>query len=280
MADLTTPWVDNIGMVEDAEWLNLMQGSRTRYDTYASLPAADDTNTEALYYCSDTDTVYRSDGTAWTPVRIGGTACNAMGVVPTTGWTAVNMLSGCSWAADKDAMLLTVAPNGSADNFMYQYRAYPTPPFTLTTYIDMALNGAVLLGASANAYAGLCISDGTKLIIAGPSCYNGSLTGPYSATGWNIGAAKFTNLTTYSALYQSKLWPPTFLPNGVPHWYRFTDSGTSITWQCSWNGIEWTTMGTEPRTTFLTPTRIGIAAENYATNNSAEIRIRSWKGVA
>lgn len=238
--------------------------------TFASRPAAGNTN--AIYYSQNNNNVYRDNGTSWDKVRIGADSCDAMGDVPTTGWTAVNMQSGAAFASDKDAMLFTVPSTGVGPNWQYQYRGYPGSPFVLTAYIDAA---QIVINDGGWSAAGIVISDGTKLITLGPEYANAGVGA--SAAGWNVWAAKFANATTYSSTYGT--WPVSRF-EVMPKWYRFTDDGTNFTWQVSVNGIDWITIGgPEARTSFLTPTRIGLGGSNY-TGNGLLMRVRSWNGVS
>lgn len=259
----------------DANALATAVNAKNQIGTFSALPAAG--NLDAIYYCTDNDTIYHDNGSVWQKIRVAGDSCDAMGDVPSSSWTAVNMQSGASWAADKDAMLFTVPSTGSSDAWQYQYRSYPTPPFTLTAYIDVAFTGQTIPSAT-SAKFGIVTSDGTKLIAVGPQFFNGSPSSPFLANGWSVGGMKFNSTTSFSAAYNTNLWPVTFAGR-LPRWYRYTDDGTNITWKYSLNGIDWVTVGTEARTTFLTPSRIGVAANNF-TGDAALLRVRSWNGVA
>lgn len=251
--------------------VNANTNARPANGTYASRPAAG--NSGKLYFATDNNTMYQDNGSAWVKVRIGSDSCSAMGDVPTTGWTAVNMQSGASFTADKDAMLFTVpGSNSGAALWQYQYRTYPTPPFTLTAYIDVAW---ATINESPWGSAGIVTSDGTKIIGAGPQG-NSNGTGS-SQIGWNVWVGKFNNTTTYSTSYGS--WPYNRFGATMPKWFRYTDDNTNVTWAASVNGIDWETMGTESRTSFLTPTRIGVGGTNGTASNIL-MRIRSWNGVA
>lgn len=282
MVDLPTNWVDNTGMIEDAAFLNLLGGkvntlthAAPAAGVYSSRPSAG--NAGALYFSQDNDTLYRDNGSSWDKIRIGGDSCDAMGDVPSSGWTAVNMQSGASFSADKDAMLFTVPSTGSADTWQYQYRSYPTPPFTLTAEIE-TLFKANTITANTQAAFGLLVDDGTKLIEFGAKWVNlSSLSTPWLANGWSVGGWKWNSTTAYNGAY-SNFWPLNFI-GAKPKWFRLTDDATNLIWQYSLNGIDWATVITEARTAFLTPSRIGLAATNY-TGNAAVIRVRSWNGVA
>lgn len=281
MTDIILPedWVDNIGMVEDAEFLNKVGAAvnantraRPLYGTYSSRPAANTATAGAPYFCTDNGVLYRSDGTNWVKVRIGGDSCDAMGDVPTTGWTPVGMPAGGSWSADKDDMVLTMPVQAS---WAYQYRAYPTPPFTLTARLDVA--PGVAMGGSQTAYAGLVISDGTKLITLGPGWNNASGAPWTYGRGIYATAAKWSTVTALSGALQTN-YAAAFHLGILPRWYRIIDDGTNraVQWH---DGNDWYTYQSEARNTFLTATRIGIGAYNNG-NETAQLRVRSWKVAA
>jgi hypothetical protein len=237
--------------------------------TLASRPAAAAGNSGAFYLCTDNDTTYLSNGTAWVKVRIGGDATSAMGDVPSTGWTAVNMQSGASFVSDKDSMLFTI-PSGAASNYQYQYRTYPTPPFTLTTHLDAVSDPSTPTWSQ----FGIIISDGTKIMSFGPISGLDATATP--TAGLFIGGVKFTNATTYSSMVYS--WPTTRFW-GLPKWFRVTDNATNLIVECSVNGLDWIQLLSEGRTAFLTPSRIGVCGTNASAKTMLG-RLRSWNGVS
>ncbi|WP_145013148.1 hypothetical protein [Mycobacterium marseillense] len=285
MSDIQTNWVDNAGMVEDAAYLNSIGAAinanthaRPTCGTFDDRPAADSVTAGALYFCLDNDTVYRSDGTDWIKVRVGADSCDAMGDVPATGWTAVNMQTGATWAQDKDDMLFTApsvgSPGATGSLLQYQYRSYPSPPFSLTTYIDCAIVGNNTPTNLSGAVSGIVVSDGTKVIIFGPIIgYN---TGIFAYPFWGADVSRYT--TVNSTATTVKGWP-SFSLGAQPKWYRVIDDGTDLQYQYSINGMYWTTLFSEPRSSFLTPSQIGVGADNYF-GTSLTMGVRSWHGVA
>jgi hypothetical protein len=247
---------------------------------YASRPPPG--NLGMQYYCTDCDALYLDNGTAWQKIRVGG-AGGAGGPPladpPSTGWTAVNMQTGWTWAQNLDGMLFYAPSAGSgADNIGYQYRAYPTPPFTLTAYIDIDLTGAVFASSSYPKF-GLCVSDGTKFITLGTWVTgNAAPAAPCLDSGFNFGAAQFTTNAAYSAAYNTYLTAIRWA-GGTPKWWRYQDDNTNRYMYYSMNGIDWHLIASEARTTFLTPTRIGVFADNYSANMNIVMRLRSWSGV-
>lgn len=278
---LATNWVDNIGMFVNAAYLNQVgsegnanTGARPQLNAYASLPTPAAGNTGVLYFPNDVDDLYRSDGSAWTKARIGGGAGPSMADPPSSGWTAVNMQTGWTWASNKDSMLFTAPTIGAGQNIGYQYRTYPTPPFTLTTYLDHVM-AAPTIGASSWAASGIVISDGTKVIQFGPGVANLG-TAPFVGVGAYVLAFKHSNATTFAA---SASAPQTSWIGAMPKWFRVTDNNTNLKFEYSLNGLDWSTVLDEARTTFLTPTRIGIGVTNFSGATNL-LRVRSWTGVA
>lgn len=278
---LATNWVDNIGMFVNAAYLNqngtetnANTAARTQYGARSAMPAAAASNSGATYFCTDCDAVYESNGSAWTKIRVGGQlASSALADPPTSGWTAVNMQTGWTWAADKDSMLFTAPSVGSGVNWGYQYRAYPTPPFTLTACLEQMVSATPAATSEAN--AGLVISDGTKIIAFGPFAIS-SASAPFGDTTSFATAIKYSSATVYNSAYFAT---PSKILGGIPKWFRFTDNGTNIILEYSMNGTDWFTAVNEARTAFLTPTRIGIGANNYSGARLFS-RLRSWNGVA
>ncbi|OBE98989.1 hypothetical protein [Mycobacterium sp. 852002-10029_SCH5224772] len=258
---------------QHADAINANTHARPSSDTYANRPAAVSTNQGAIYFCTDNGVTYRSNGTNWVKVRISD-SCDTMVDVPTTGWTAAGMPVGGSWASDKDAMLLTMPVQAS---WAYQHRAYPTPPFTLTTYLGVV--PGTFLGGTQSVYTGIVISDGTKLITLGPAWSNPAAGSPWPDTrGIYAAAAKWSSASALSGAMQTNYAPVSQLGK-LPNWYRIADDGTNRSVQWSLDGIDWYTYQSEARNTFLTATRIGIGAYNNG-NEAVSMRVRSWNGVA
>lgn len=278
---LRNTWVsgDSIGASDMNDIANgifaLQQGS---YGTLAGRPAAGSTG--RVYYCTDCDAVYYDTGSAWVRIRIGQTVGPPLGDVPSTGWTPVNMQAGCSWAANLDGMLFTIAANGAGNNWMYQYRSYPGAAFTLTAYLDFT--GPAPQGipsAAGTAYGNLVISDGAKLIVYGPHAYNGGASAPfYEGPSVGVNLFRWSSVTAYASSYNTYPLPLRWL-GAIPKWYQIIDNGTNLTWRHSFNGIDWVQQASESRTAYLTPSRIGIGASNYG-GGTALLRVRSWNGVA
>lgn len=251
--------------------------SPPQFGTYAARPAAGDAG--LMYYCTDCDSVYYDNGSVWTRVRVGNSVGPPIGDVPTTGWTAVNMQTGCTWAADKDGMLFTMPSNGAGEASMYQYRTYPAGAFTLTCYFDYEYGSGMTTPAGNTwATAGFVISDGTKHVSFGIGD-SGFVGGSLYQYGYFLYLWKWATIGATGALYTGSWSPPYTWLGDVPHWWRFVDDTVNRSFQFSKNGIDWHTCLTVGRTDYLTPTRIGIGGSNFG-GSTQYLRVRSWNGVS
>lgn len=260
-----------------ATQVNANTAATPKAGLFASRPAAG--NLGSIYSCTDCDAVYQDNGTSWVKIALGDSGLtSAIGDVPTSGWTAVNMLGGSSWSASLDGMLFTAG--ASQTSFGYQYRAYPGSPFTLTTYIEAACPTYNNLPAAAGSFlSGVIVSDGTQIIFLGPALLSIGAGAPWDVgTAPYVAALRYANSTTFSSAYNGHAAPVQYLGK-MPKWYRYGDDGTNRTLQFSFNGADWTTVVSETRTTFLTPTRIGVGVF-CPGSGSYLMRLRSWNGVS
>jgi hypothetical protein len=244
--------------------------------SFSALPSAGTAG--RLYTATDTGLILLDNGSSWDKVWIGD-ATPTPGTVPTTGWTALGLATGTTWTADKDAMLLTLSGSQGVA-WAYEYRTYPTPPFTLTVYIDSGYQTFNNLppSASSGTRAGILVSDGTKYIIFGNTHVQVATSTEFpNSSGTYVGAVQY-NGSTEGAVYNSSQTHSVYFPR-YPKWFRWVDDGTNRTMQFSVNGIDWNTLVSEARTNYLTPTRIGIGGSNNGGATSY-VRVRSWNGVA
>jgi hypothetical protein len=270
LTSLATPTVStdaaNKGYVDGAA------GNFNLSGTYASLPTPGVAG--RTYTCTDVGRILRDNGTAWITTWI-GPATPLPGAVPTTGWTTPGIGSS-TWAASLDGMLFTLV---SASTLYYQYRTYPTSPFTLTVYVDVDLSGNPysVPATSTGVWLGIVISDGTKFIKFGPDFANSS-SAPWFTASWAAGGSSFTSATAAPVALDA-INPPMFWIGGLPHWYQVVDNGTNLLLNYSLNGIDWHNFYTASRTAILTPSRIGIGGFNNSAFTSI-MRVRSWNGVS
>lgn len=268
-----------------ADAINTNTHAQTQTGLRSALPAAGSGNTGAVYKCTDCDAEYKSDGSAWTKIRVAGVGSALIAEPPTTGWTAVNMQTGWTFASDLDGLLFT-APTTVSQAVGYQYRTYPGSAFTLTVHMDLQLQKfPQVVNSTSYAMPGIVISDGTKLITYGPLWGNVSPGGVWNGPGAYIGAWRYNTTTSFSvASAQHQLYAvSTTLGAAIPvlpRWFQFIDDGTNRKLRFSMNGLDWSPdYLSESRTAFLTPTRIGLSFDNYS-GSTATARVRSWSGVS
>lgn len=238
MTDLPTDFEDGVGDVVDAAWHNLV-GTNVNANTAA---------------------IAELNG------RFG-----SLTEPPSTGWTAVNLQPGWSWASSGSDLLFTAPTAGL--QLGYEYRAYPSPSFTLTAQIEaqVAKLGTVAPTGNSLGEVGIVVSDGTKSYLFGPSFVNSSAGGFGPVGGYLVGCKFVSNGGLASYFTQT----PAAYIGGLPQWVRVIDNNTDLAFQYSLNGSDFQTVYAEPRTTFLTPSRIGIGAVNF-TGLELLARVRSW----
>ena len=266
---LPANWVDDIGMQVDADYLNEsdetvneLSAARTISDTYAKMvngtdyPAAD--HEDAMYFPTDTDAVYHSNGSSWVKVRMAGVAADFL-ADPPSGMTAFNS---ASIAADKDGRVLT-APSTGSYSLTGEYQSLsPTTNYTAVAHITVSR----VLNAQYT-FSGLVLRDGDgQMITYGPTRSN--------SNGGGLTVYQWTNATTVSSPLNDLAISTN--PLLIPTWLRIRDDATTRYFEYSFNGYDWITQFSGTRTTFLTATLIGWGASN-TSGSSIDVRMRSFK---
>jgi hypothetical protein len=153
--------------------------------------------------------------------------------------------------------LVTGASAGSS-NLRFAYKAYPVASFTYTIgFIPTGLSESFNFG-------GLAVSDGTKLISVGVSTDSGQ-----QGNRLYIGAVRWDTLSTgsFSAVEGTQYNAPV----GGPIFITLSDD-LSATFSCYWsndiNNLQQNTIFSRARTTYLTPTRVGVV---ISSNTSASV---------
>lgn len=265
MADIRTDWVDNIGMVEDAAYLNAL-GTAVNANTHArvlwgarsALPAAAAGNQGCTYKCTDAAAEYYSDGTKWTKTRMNGIYSPDMADPPTTGLTSYG--SGATFTTSGDSRLFT--SNGTNNTLCGEYKALsPTINYTVRGYIEHA----ILLGnAVPGVRLGIAIFDGSgKAITWGMSNAPAMLM------------SRWSNSNSPTDAYSQGLTSNSVV--ALPNWYQIRDDGTKLNFEYSHNGLDWIFAYSEARTSFLTATNVGWGGYwNVATSTrTVYLRLRS-----
>lgn len=268
MSAIPTNFVDNIGMFVNAAYLNNLGAevnsniySRALVGTYASRPAAASTNSGALYFCTDTDALYRSDGTAWTKIRVAGAAGTDL-ADPPSGMTSFN-LGTATIAADKGDRVLTI-PSVAGDNIRGEYQTLtPTTNYTATAYLDLLASTV-----AQSVYSGLLIGDTSGKMISFGFSYSNT-----SGTGFSLVVYKWASASTAAGPYVNVLTGSPF--GSLPRWLRIRDDGTNLNFEYSYNKQDWAAAFSVSRTDYLTPARIGWLAYNNS-GGTAKLRMRSF----
>lgn len=274
MTGIATNWVDDIGMEVDATYLNGLgtavnanTAAQTGYGTYASLPTASNC-TGQVYFCSDIDTVYRSNGSTWEPIRVGGAAAPDMGNPVSAGLTTTT-LDSATFAADKGSRLLSV-PSNSGEKFRGEYWALsPTSNYTATFYLDIYVklfsysrHGVFLWESSSGKFIMLTLNCQSSFFMSAER-WNSTTSPSASFTGqYNLNGASGSQGGTDGS------WP---------HWFRIRDNGTNRIMDFSFNGLDWMQLLSESRTTFITPDYIGWGGSVNNGSNTSTARLRSYK---
>lgn len=266
MADIRTDWADNIGMVEDAAYLNAV-GAALNANTHArvlwgarsAMPAASAANQGGTYRCTDCAAEYYSDGATWTKVRLNGAYSPGMADPPTSGLTSYG--SGGTFSTAGDARLFSTTGNGGV--FSGEYKALsPTSNYTVRGYLETAV---VLAQAVPGIRLGIGIFDGTgKAISWGMSNSPAMLVARWSASN-NPTDAYSQGLTSSSVI-------------SMPNWFQIRDDGTNLNFEYSHNGNDWIWAYSETRTSFLTAAYVGWGVYWNVTAGSArtlKARLRS-----
>lgn len=265
MSAIPTNFVDNIGMFVNAAYLNNLGTevnasiySRTLVGTYASRPAAAATNSGALYFCTDTDALYRSDGTTWTKIRVAG-AGGPQADPPAI--TAFN-LGTSTLTSDKGDRLLTI-PSVVGDNLRGEYQTLtPTSGYTASAYVDPSN-----IGTTPAVYTGLLLGNSAGAYVTFGISYNSTLN------NYGLHLGKWSSATAFSAAYLNAM--STNLLQVLPRWIRIRDDGTNRIYEYSIDNIDWNTVFSVSRTDFITPDRVGWFGYN-TSGSTVKLRNRSF----
>lgn len=271
---IATNWVDGIGMEVDADYLNEAGGAinantaaRTLVGTFAARPAAA-SSSGAVYFCTDCDAVYRSDGATWQKVRMGAYAGPPMADPPPAGWVDINLGSDTS-GTDKDAQTLTVASGAGINQKLRVRTLAPAINYAVTAYLDAnyplptqaayIAAGLVLRDSASGKYIAMYAGD-TSSTSANPAMVVQTFNGPTAVVAVLASAPGLTLGIT---------------PTPPPKWMRIRDDGATRYWEYSFDGKYWATLYSGSRTEFITADQIGFMAWNAATGQTMTAQLRS-----
>lgn len=236
----------------------------SQWGLHGDMPAA--AFSGRLYFCTDTDAVYRDNGTAWVRVKFGQNGHAGFPPPPSSGWTTTALNAGTTIKADKDSRLIDVVPAGG-DNWRAEYRPLTASSgYTITAYIEYAGT------AQQSTWQGLLLRNSStgQLISFGFSFgYSGGDT-------WMLSCMKWNNSTSFNADYfRTSL--AGLIGGGLAPWLRIRDDGAGTRWfEYSQNGDDWSYFTKNSRTDFFTADQWGWGINaNYAGgNNNARMRAR------
>lgn len=159
------------------------------------------------------------------------------------------------------------ASNATAgDNWQGVQIALPSVPYSKVFRVWP------IIDASNFSHAGPGWTDGTKLVmcdlfaVSGASRFVGVNFNSVSSFNGNITLA--TGLVTGGG----NLWP-----SGIPTWWRLADDSTNWTCDISHDGQFWLNVFTEAHNTFLTATKLLVAADAAGSNATQKVVFDSYK---
>jgi hypothetical protein len=222
-----------------------------------------------MYASSDCGRTDRDNGGAWENIYLGPKGIRHRAAL-------VGLVMGQPRRSKRsrptsDALLLT-APSSTRNWRLRTRTLTPSSNYTATAYIEAA--GSV--PTSTNRWytgIGLRNSSSGSFIIFGPGLYSSGFTGS------TLSINRWTSATVFSAAsFEQAMW--TIHGGAVPNWFRIRDDGTNRYFEYSVNGVDWTTLVSEGRTTFITPDQFCFGADNEGSGADCKIRLRSLAGIS
>lgn len=184
-----------------------------------------------------------------------------------SGWSWFNQGS-AAVAQGGGVVRLFDASNTGGTNIRGRLRgSYPSPPFVLVAVVKPWFENAEYTGAfQALDSIGIAVSDGTKYkdFIASNFTWG---TGHAPSV---IGVEKMNTVSSAGAeVAHSLILPPLI-------WLKLEDDNTNQIFSYSFDGINYVTLLSEARTTFLTPSDIGIVMNHQTGATPAGGDVISW----
>ena len=180
-------------------------------------------------------------------------------------WTWFNQ--GSAVVNQQNGLVSLLAPSVGGTNILGRLRgSYPSTPFTLIVGLMPFFQSA---GVVQNInLLGIVLSDGTKFKIFDAANFNISNGSPPS--GINVG--NYNTATSFNSVAANTLME---LPNIV--WLKMVDDGANLTFSFSYDKTNWVQLLQHARTTFLTPSDIGIVVTNQSGGILSGGDIVSWE---
>lgn len=227
----------------------------TQVGTYSSLPNATSASRQGwLYKPTDAPQMFINDGSAWEGFINGVKVTD-----PTTlSWSWVPSQGSASVVSAKGMIYLTGTTKNNTDVRAYMVTV-PSAPYTRTAMVFPQLPNV------ANCVCGIGVSDGTKFetFVIGQS-----------------GSILVTGVLQYATATSNPSAPTqvAFLTVSSPVMMRIVDDNVNRSYQISNDlGVNWRTAATVGRTSYLTPTLIGIYADpNFDNSAAPALTLASW----
>ncbi len=228
------------------------QDDLAAFGTYAARPAAGTPG--RIFLPTDGAFIERDDGTSWTKF---GPIWPMTPPQPSDFSTWLNQSTAA--CTNTYGPMHLVGPSSSSAIWRAVLKSYPTPPFTLVT--------AFLPNTIANAYSsyvtlGLCIRDSASAKMEvyglGGAGADMNIRGYYFASATPSSGTSVTGWPTGQHFSESPLV-----------WLKYVDDSTNRIISLSVNGLTWTQLASNTRTTNLTPDQIGVAVQANAGYSSS-----------
>ena len=180
-------------------------------------------------------------------------------------WSWVNQGSASVTQASGIVYLLT--PGAAGSNVRGRFVASPATPYTITAAVLPGLTGGT------HNFCGICFREASSSKLYDIHVYNAG-----GATTEQVRVQKWTNSTTASTTMTTR----GMVANRGPVWLRISDNGTNLIFSYSIDGVNWFTLNTEARGTFMSggsgPTQVGIdiSSEDTSTVGGTAMSVLSW----
>lgn len=232
-----------VTLVISASVLDGIRSSMGGLGTRANLPATTEAHAGDRYRTTNGLYEYVYNGSAWVAFALGFPVTE-----PDSSLFAWRNQGGAAVSATRGGAALTV-PASASDNHRIREIAVPTAPYILTAAMIPHFK------SSNFAFAGLYLveSGSGKLITLGVASDNGLTNGTRA-----IQCTKWTNVTTFSAHYQSQLWNL----SAALVWLQIEDNNTNRIVRYSMDGFNWIQLHSVSRTDFITPDKIGFGGNS------------------
>jgi hypothetical protein len=216
-----------------------------------------------LWVPNDVGLIQRDNSAAWETIWAGtlGTLTDP----PSTSWSWINQGTATT-ATELGGERITALT--STRSWRLRTRTLtPSSNYTATAYLEAAGKSAI------NSWwtgIGLRNSSSGSFVMFGPVMLS---------TGVDLVVSRWTDATTFSA---TQILPNAYALSGgcIPNWLRIRDDGSNRYFDYSFNGVDWTLLFSEGRTTFITPDQFFFGADNEATGVDLTVRLRSLTGIS